>query len=224
MRREGRRSRAIGTCTGRGAPYDRRIAGPPGFGEPLRSACLRVVRAQRAALGDEDDLAQEVLLAIGGSRSRWIGRSSFRTWLWAVVRRRLRDRRRQAATERRALHELAIAASLADEGEPSPEQVTIRREEHARALAALASLPRASALGFVLLRVADWTAEEVARRLGTTPGAVRVRAYRVARRLREVLADSIPPPAYIDPHLDAGQDNVTGRSGGGRPKRRGHDA
>ena len=198
MGRRTRRAAADARPTRRVAARPR-VAGPPRVDDPLRSAVVRAVHARCVTPADEDDLVNDVLLAIGKGRADWRGRSSFTTWVWSVVRRRLRDERRHGALERRRLRELTILAALVYGEDRSPEKLAIRSEEFRRALSTLESLPRRDALCFVLLRVADWSAADVAARLGTTAGAVRVRACRVAARLRaslegSVAGDVVPPP------------------------------
>ncbi|MBN1769650.1 MAG: sigma-70 family RNA polymerase sigma factor [Deltaproteobacteria bacterium] len=182
-----------------GAPRPRRTAGPTGLDHRLRVAVGRAVGTRRVPPTEADDLVGDVLLSIARSPGAWTGRSSFRTWVWSVVRRRARDTWRRRAVERRALRELASAAAVAPRADGTPEQLAIHREASGRALALLRSLPRADAICFVLLRVVDWSAADVARTLGTTPGAVRVRACRVAAKLRASLEGpgsgrSVPPP------------------------------
>ncbi len=154
----------------------------------------------RSGLGRQADRAWISLPpAIAEGRADWHAESSFTTWLWSVVRRRLRDKRRHGEVERRRLRELTILAALVYGEDRSPEKLAIRSEEFRRAFSTLERLPRRDALCFVLLRVADWSAADVAARVGTTAGAVRVRACRVAAKLRASLEgpdsdDVVPPP------------------------------
>jgi RNA polymerase sigma-70 factor (ECF subfamily) len=139
-----------------------------------------------------DDLVQETFLRVLRYRSSWRGEGSFAGWLYRLACNVEHDERARGGARDLAAAAAAAAdgAAAADSaGAAAPPEAIARRESVARLYAALARLePQERALvefrWFQGLR-----AEQIAERLGCTPGAARVRLHRAHLRLRELQHD-----------------------------------
>lgn len=91
--------------------------------------CRRFTRDPEEAM----DLAQDALFTASRDLAKFEGRSSFTTWLFVVTRHAcLRTRRR-----RRLPIEAEAEADQVADGSPSPEEVFMANESHARVMGAL---------------------------------------------------------------------------------------
>jgi RNA polymerase sigma-70 factor (ECF subfamily) len=141
-----------------------------------------------------EELVQVTFLHVHRSRATYRLGLPVRPWLFAVAAHARRDelRRRyrikedcdeEALVAAEAAHAAATAAgSVADDAEDA--RATRVRE-------AIASLPESQRVVVHLHRYEGLTFVEIAAILGTTPVAVRVRAFRAYERLREELADLV---------------------------------
>src|SRR6266436_2740283 len=86
-----------------------------------------------------EDALQASYLKVLDGRARFDGRASFRTWLFAVVRRTAAEQRR-----RRALRRFVPLAALGPtpDGRPDPAAALAQSEGARRLMAALGGLPR----------------------------------------------------------------------------------
>lgn len=152
----------------------------------LRRVVLGVVRDGSEA----DDAVQQALLQAFAGLSRWSGTAPFSSWLARIAvneaRLRLRrSRRLQAAADQLARH---------GGPRPDPEQEAAGREEVARVTAALPRLPARLREVLQLASLADLSHADVARRLGLSEGAVKVRLHRAREALRGMLPEVRPRP------------------------------
>jgi RNA polymerase sigma-70 factor (ECF subfamily) len=155
-----------------------RIAADAAAGDPLAAAAL--VRATQsdvwrlcAALGDPqsaDDLTQETYLRAFGALHRFEGRSSVRTWLFAVARHvcadALRSRRRRPLTLVRDTADLETAGPL--------DSVA----EGAAVIDLLARLETDRREAFVLTQLLGLSYAEAAEVAGCPVGTIRSRVAR----------------------------------------------
>ncbi len=143
----------------------------------------------RARCGAEaDDLAQEVFLVAARRWRSFRGDSGPRTWLLGSARNVVRTRWRRLAAARRARRRLE-ADPPRPAAPPDPEAALVRREEVRRLLAAVERLPEGQRDALRLRFGEGLAGAEIAARLGTSEGAVRVRIHRALKRLRADLAE-----------------------------------
>jgi RNA polymerase sigma-70 factor (ECF subfamily) len=85
-----------------------------------------------------------------------------------------------------------LARCLADDG-PTPSQVAAERESAVRLADTLARLPEHYQRVLLLRLFEGLSADEVAERMSTTAGAVRMMQMRALEALRELMRGDIPP-------------------------------
>ncbi|HEV8580493.1 MAG TPA: RNA polymerase sigma factor [Thermoanaerobaculia bacterium] len=152
---------------------------PASFGWAL--GCCRWDREEA------EEVLQTTYFKILDGRARFDERSSFKTWLFAVIRR--------TATERRRSRWLRSLAALRWRGgDPGPDPVPtpetrLGSAEESRLLrTALGSLPARQREVLHLVFYQDLTVEEAARVLGISVGSARTHYHRGKSALRERLA------------------------------------
>src|SRR5262249_48929964 len=136
---------------------------------------LRFVRRRVPSAHEVDDVYQETLLALHRARHTYRPSEPVEPWLYAiaghVVARHMRRRRR------RTLHEILVDAQAGALDAEGPARLRWRE--------ALERLPAVHREAIVLLKFVGLSTEAAAARVGTTPGALRVRAHRAYKALRE---------------------------------------
>jgi RNA polymerase sigma-70 factor (ECF subfamily) len=156
---------------------------PASFGWAL--ACCRHDREEA------EEVLQEVYLTVLDGRARFDGRSSPRTWLFAVIRRTAASRRRSLWLRR-----LALARWL--DGRPAPPppgspESALRTAETQWALrAALARLPERQRQVLHLVFYQDLTLEEASQVLGISVGSARTHYHRGKQAVRRGLSEEDP--------------------------------
>lgn len=137
-------------------------------------------------------LAEEVLqmayVKILEGRARFDGRSSFKTWLFGVIRRIAAGERRRAWLSASRLARFA-RMSLAPDAAWNLEPVLTADRETARLLGALARLSARQKEILHLVFYQEMTIEESAAVLGLRVGTARVHYERGKRRLKALLAE-----------------------------------
>lgn len=160
----------------------------------------RVAALVRCRLGPRslwvEDVAQDVFVQIHRGAARFEGRSSFRTWLYAIAIRVCRDhgRRQRLAPETRATDDDpdATLAALPDRS-LDPLQALEQAEREALVRAAVEQLSPEHRTTLQLRDGEDMSYEEIAQVLGVPVGTVRSRLHnaratlagRLAARLRQ---------------------------------------
>ena len=142
----------------------------------LRAALRRIVGP--AAAGD---VVQTTFLSIVRARGRYQLGSPFRPWLYTVAINAARDFLRK--NRREEPHATDTLPEAAAEQAPLPDPGLTRMVE-----AALAQLPENQREAIVLHRFEGFSFKEIAKLLGVTETAVKVRAHRGYERLRMLLA------------------------------------
>lgn len=178
-----------------------RVALPPDEAD-LR-AVLRAVRrvAAASAPGDVEDVVQETAARLWAVRWR-VERRSLQGYGVAVARNLLSSAQRQ-----RELHDRYAARMSETVGPDDPAAGLLREEEHAALRAALGDLRPEDRDLLVEHELRGVELAELARRRGTSPGAVAARLARARARLRvrHLLAYGRvrPPTPCCRPVLDA---------------------
>ncbi len=131
-----------------------------------------------------EDIVQNVFLSLHRARHTYRAERPFSPWLYAIARNAVTDHVR--ARGRRAARE----TSLDEPGVPEPfiEAATPGEDEVSPELAqALAGLPPTQREAVEAIHVEGLSVEEAAARAGVTRSALKVRAHRGYRALREKL-------------------------------------
>ncbi len=140
---------------------------------PALAAFLRT----RAPASELEDVYQEVLLAVHRVRHTYDPRRPLEPWLFAIARFvTVSYFRRQTRLRREVLVDVAPETAVGDAG-PGTHQI-------AEALRGLSPTEREA---IRLLQVEGLSFEQAAARMGTTPGAAKVRGHRAYRALRRLL-------------------------------------
>jgi RNA polymerase sigma-70 factor (ECF subfamily) len=135
-----------------------------------------------------DDLTQATFLRLHGARASYQLGRPVKPWLFAIAagvgRDELRRRRRQLGS----LVDVALDDNEAFINDQSlPVSTPPAAEANDAVRAAIRALPESQRVVIQLHQYEGFTFEQIAVRLNTTPGAVRVRASRAYERLREQL-------------------------------------
>ncbi len=169
-------------------------------------AMLRVARTYSLGQAGAEDVVQEAWVRVLRALDRFEGRSSFRTWLFAILANCARDR---AVVDDRSVSlagqgdEAAVDSShffpgehprwagmwstLVDSWEGIPDEELLGGEARARCREALDDLPERHAAVFVLRDLDGWSSEEVCELLDLTPANQRVLLHRARNRIRAAL-------------------------------------
>jgi RNA polymerase sigma factor (sigma-70 family) len=143
-------------------------------------SCCRGERAEA------EDVLQTSYLKVLDGRASFEARSSYKTWLFGVIRRTAAEQRR-----RRALRRLWSARSLdgleVADGAPDPALALARSESVQRLASALVRLPQRQRDLLHLVFYQELTIREAAQVLGVSIGTARVHYERGKRRLRDEL-------------------------------------
>ena len=129
---------------------------------------------------EAEDVLQTTYLKILDGRAVFAGRSSFKTFLFGVIRRTASESRR-----RRILPDLFLARGRQD----APPAVPVP-EERLALLSALDRLPRRQRQVLQLVFYVGLTVDEAAETLGVSPGSARVHYDRGKKRLANWLGIS----------------------------------
>jgi len=135
-------------------------------------------------IGREDvaeDLVQETWLAAMGSVASFAGRSTLKTWLTSILRRKIVDH------HRRRRHEVEVDENhlVTEPVMPTDRADDERAVELVREL--LPSLPKREREALELCDVQGIDRDEAATKMGVTRGALRVLLHRGRHRLRAEL-------------------------------------
>ena len=143
-----------------------------------------------------DDLTQETFLRVHRARGSFEPGAAALPWVFAIARNAFLDHARRPKVHR-------VAAS-SQAGQPPPEreappdtqgeEVAIASEMLAVVRKTLAGLPVLQREAFILLRFEGLSVHEAAQVLGTTEGAVKVRAFRAYEALRYALGNEHSKP------------------------------
>ena len=152
-------------------------------------------RVQGVTRGDEDDVVQEVFLAVSRSVENLENPCgpAFRAWLKTLTRHRILDHLRRGGREEAQGHGgTSSLRQLEQLPETSPDDQAEIAALYRRALDLIArEFDARTVRVFRSTGIEGRPAGEVARELGMTAGALYQVKYRMVRRLREELKDLI---------------------------------
>jgi RNA polymerase sigma-70 factor (ECF subfamily) len=135
---------------------------------------------------DASDVVQEAYLRAYRYLRKFRGDASFRTWTYRITANCAATLLARRARTRQV--ELDDELPLADlRPERDPEAAANATADRDRLVGALGELPETLRLVVVLRDVYDLPHEDIARELGISPTAAKVRLHRARRRLREQL-------------------------------------
>jgi RNA polymerase sigma factor (sigma-70 family) len=132
------------------------------------------------------DVLQAAYLKVLDGRARFEGRSTFKTWLFSVIRRTASERRRRAWLRRLAFARWHDARPRPDP-HPGPEALAGRAETVHALRAALAALPGRQREVLHLVFYEEVSVEEAAAVMGVSLGSARRHYHRGKSRLRALL-------------------------------------
>lgn len=136
---------------------------------------------------DAEEVLQTVYLTVLDGRARYDGRSTFRTWLFGVIRRTAASERRKMWL--RGLLLMREARSLKPEA-PAPPDTGVERDSRCHTLHhALAHLAARQREVLQLVFYHDLTVDEAATVMGITTGSARTHYARGKARLATLLGD-----------------------------------
>ena len=140
---------------------------------------------------DAADVLQDTYVKVISGHARYRGRSSFRTWLFGVIRLTALEQHRKARSRRDRRERLASRRD-AEDAVARPADPAVH-DERARAFRdALALLPERQREVTHLVFYEDMTVREAADAMGVSIGTARVHYHRAKEKLREILAPHMP--------------------------------
>jgi RNA polymerase sigma-70 factor (ECF subfamily) len=138
---------------------------------------------------EAEDVLQAAYVKVLDGRARFEGGSTFKTWLFAVIRRTAGERRRGRWTRTLALDRWWRARG-GPPAVPDPEELATGAETGRRLRAALRVLPRRQRELLHLVFYQDLTLQEAADVAGISIGSARRHYHRGKVRLRALMGDS----------------------------------
>lgn len=142
---------------------------------------------------EAEEVLQNVYLMILEGRARFDGRSSLRTWLFAVIRRTAAGARRGRALRWLRFVPMSEQEHAQERSEAEADAATLESEQHVIVERALASLPARQREVLLLVFYHDRTVDEAAGILGIGLGSARTHYARGKQRLRTLLSPTLVP-------------------------------
>ncbi len=144
---------------------------------------------------EAEDVLQTAYLRVVSGKARFGGRSSFRSWLFGVIRRTAQESsRRMRARERRRLRLVSAQAEAGADAGDFGEAVVLklsRTERTRRLLQALEELSDRQREVLHLVFYQELTIAQAAEVMGVSLGSARTHYERGKARLRELLAEGV---------------------------------
>jgi RNA polymerase sigma-70 factor (ECF subfamily) len=145
-----------------------------------------------------DDLMQETFIRVHRGRGSFVMGAAALPWMLAIARNALRDHARRAQVRPGTRTVDRNAGELVQSEAPPDargDEVLAGQEMLELVRSVLQQLPALQREAFVLLRFEGMSVSEAAQVLGTTEGAVKVRAFRASEALRTALDQERRPGA-----------------------------
>ncbi|MEP6629279.1 MAG: sigma-70 family RNA polymerase sigma factor [Lapillicoccus sp.] len=154
----------------------------------VRQLAVRYARARLGRFGAEDvaqDVAQEVCMAVHTGLRTYDDRGlPFEAFVYSIAAHKTADAQRLLIRGPEAVAEVPDVVDHA----AGPEAAAVVRDEAARALALIRTLPQQQQEILTLRVAVGMSTEETAAALGMTTGAIRVAQHRALTKLRVLLA------------------------------------
>ena len=183
-----RREAELDALAGQAAGGDRKA-----LNELLGLLRTPVVRYCRARMGEgigmltAEDVAQDVLIAVCSALPRYRpGETAAMAFVYGIARNKVVDAFRAAGRDHSEPTE-SIPDAVSDR--PGPENTAVLHTEVGELRDLLEQLPTAHREVLVLRIALQFSAEETARAVGSTSGAVRVTQHRAMAKLRTMMAE-----------------------------------
>ncbi len=158
------------------------------YREQVFRVAYRVVGNKEDAL----DLTQEAFVRAFASLGRFRGQASFKTYLMRIAVNACLDFRRRSKPQTVPLEEEQIGAAGGREGartaEDDPAQAVAEREFERAVRTAIATLPEAQRVTFVLHAMEGLSYAEVAETLGVAIGTVMSRIFYARQQIQRLVA------------------------------------
>ena len=163
-----------------------------------RRPMLSVALAHVPGTAVAEEVVQDTWLAVVRGLDRFEGRSSLRTWVFAILENQARTR---GVRERRSVPISALAGPDGDleldrlerRTGASAEDEAVRRDDGRRLVAAIDGLPARQRTVLALRDLGGWPAREAAAALGVTAQNQRVLLHRARAGLRRAVGDDLVP-------------------------------
>jgi RNA polymerase sigma-70 factor (ECF subfamily) len=146
-------------------------------------ACCRRDRA------DAEEVLQIAYLKVLEGKARFNGTASFKTWLFAVIRKTASDQRRKNILRVLTTLKAAERRTSADRDE-HPDESAYRAEIQGMFKRALGRLPRRQREALELVFYHELNIQEAAAVMGVSLGSARTHYERGKKRLRQLLEES----------------------------------
>jgi RNA polymerase sigma-70 factor (ECF subfamily) len=143
----------------------------------------------RRDIAEAEDVLQIVYLKVLDGRARFNGTATFKTWLFAVIRKTAWDQRRRSILRGLTMLRAAESRTIGNR-EEHPDEVTYRTEIQGLFKRALAKLPRRQREALELVFYHDLSLQEAATVMGVSLGSARTHYERGKKRLRQMLEET----------------------------------
>ena len=155
--------------------------------QPVLGYCRARMGGRTVGLQTAEDVAQDVLLALCGALSRYrAGEKPVLAFVFGIASNKVVDAFRVAGRDRSDPTE-----GMPDEADisPGPESRAVLSTQVAELRALLEEIPENYREVLVLRVALHYSAEETARIMGSSAGAIRVTQHRAMTKLRKLIAD-----------------------------------
>jgi len=136
---------------------------------------------------EAEDVVQTTYVKVLSGQARYAGRSSFRTWLFGVVRLTALERRRRESSIHRRAERLAAEWAPDLEATAAPDEALVEREQASRLREALDALPARQREVVHLVFYQGLSVAEAADAMDVSVGSARTHYHRGKERLRSLL-------------------------------------
>jgi RNA polymerase sigma factor (sigma-70 family) len=143
----------------------------------------------RRDVNEAEEVLQNVYVKVLVGKARFDGNASFKTWLFAVIRKTAADQRRKRLL-RSMIVMRASEYSASQNRSQHPEHAAYRSEIKGVFLRALAVLPTRQREALELVFYHDLRLQEAAEVMGVSIGSARTHYERGKKRLRKLLEES----------------------------------